>query len=62
LSFARQWLDDVPAIGLYESNFVYVHSKRAQTLDHTSALVSPQDRFADIRYWTVETDTVYKTP
>lgn len=62
VSFARQWLDDVPAIGLYQSNYIYVHSKRAETINQGSLVVSPQSRYADIPYWTVESEAVYKTP
>ena len=61
-SFAEEWLDDVPAIGIYQSNFVYVNSKKAETLRGGSMITSPSSRYADVVNWTVERETVYKTP
>lgn len=61
-AFARQWLADVPAIGLYQSNFVYVNSKAAHTLEPDEAVVSSEDHYANVRYWTAEQGTVFKTP
>jgi peptide/nickel transport system substrate-binding protein len=61
-AFAKQWLDDVPAIGLYQSVAEYVVNKHASAFDPSAALVSSQDRFADVLYWSVETESVYKTP
>ncbi len=62
LAFAKQWLDDVPAIGLYQSTAEYVASKQVKTIDAQSMLISPNDRYANILYWSVESKSVYKTP
>lgn len=61
-AFARQWLSDVPAIGLYQPVMQYVYSKHVQTLDPSSKLVSAYDRFANILDWSVNQKSVYKTP
>lgn len=61
-TFARQWLDDAPAIGLYQANMYYVHSKSSQTITNDEKLVSPNDRYDGVIYWTVEQGMVYKTP
>jgi peptide/nickel transport system substrate-binding protein len=61
-AFAAQWLDDVPAIGLYQSVAPYVVSKSAQTVSKNEHLVSAQDRYVNILYWNVQKQTVYKTP
>lgn len=61
-AFAKQWLDDVPAIALYQSVSEYIVNKRIQAFDPKITLVSSQDRFADILYWSVERESVYKTP
>lgn len=61
-SFAKVWLDDAPAIGLYQSNFTYVNTKKAQTLRPGSVITSSAARYADVTDWTVERETVYKTP
>jgi peptide/nickel transport system substrate-binding protein len=62
VAFARQWLDDIPAIGLYQSNFIYLHTKSTHAVDPTETIVSPDDHYANVRYWTAETGKVYKTP
>ncbi len=61
-AFAQQWLDDAPAIALYQSVSEYVVNKRAEAFNPQNILVSSQDRFADILYWSVERESVYKTP
>ena len=61
-AFARQWLSDVPAIGLYQSNFVYVHSKMTKAIENDEAIVSSDEHYANVRYWTAEKGTVYRTP
>jgi peptide/nickel transport system substrate-binding protein len=62
LTFARQWLLDVPAIGLYQSTLHYVSSKNVGTFDSSGTLVTPLDRYDDVRYWSVGTRTVFMTP
>ncbi|MFZ2544710.1 MAG: ABC transporter substrate-binding protein, partial [Candidatus Saccharimonadales bacterium] len=61
-AFAKQWLSDVPAIGLYQTNFVYIHSKATHALDSDEVIVSSDDHYANVRYWTAKSGTVYKTP
>lgn len=61
-AFAKQWLDDVPAIGLYQSVSEYVASRKAQTVNADTQLVSSNDRYANILYWSVNQESVYKTP
>lgn len=62
MNFARQWSGDVPAIGLYQSNFIYTHSKDTRSIDTDEKIVSPDDHYAGVRYWTAEQGRVYKTP
>ena len=62
VAFAKQWLADVPAIGLYQSNISYVHSKMTRTIGQDQRLISPIDRYSNIRFWTAEQRQVYKTP
>lgn len=61
-SFANQWIDDVPAIGLYQSVAEYVASRKAQTVNGDTTLVSSNDRYANVLYWSVNQEPVYKTP
>jgi len=62
LTFARQWVSDVPAIGLYQSTLHYVSSKGVNSFNALNKLVTPLDRYDDVRYWTVGTRTVFMTP
>lgn len=61
-SFARQWLADAPAIGLYQPTSQYVYNKHAMTIQPSERLVSPYDRYTNILYWSVSEKSVYKTP
>ncbi|MNU00004.1 hypothetical protein D3C72_2430130 [compost metagenome] len=62
ISFAKQWLQDVPAIGLYQPVAYYVHAKTSQSMNPATQLISTRDRYADVLYWTADQSTVYKTP
>lgn len=62
ITFAKQWIADVPAIGLYQSTAIYVHSDEVKTFDKTNVLNSATDRYSDILNWSVGTKSVYKTP
>lgn len=62
ITFARQWLTDVPAIGLYQSTAQYVNSRSVQTFDSQSFLNSPIDRYSDVLDWSAGSRSVYKTP
>jgi peptide/nickel transport system substrate-binding protein len=61
-AFVRQWIDDVPAIGLYQSVAQYAASNKVQAMDPHATLIAPQDRYANILYWSVNEESVYKTP
>lgn len=60
--FAQQWLDDTPAIGLYQAANEYVTVKGVHAIKGESSLISEADRYANILYWTVANKDVYKTP
>ena len=61
-SFLEHWLDDVPAIGLYQINLTYYFNRSARTFSENSRLSSPFDRFSDIQYWATEKGIRYRTP
>lgn len=61
-AFAKQWLEDVPAIGLYQPVAPYVVNKNMQSLSSNSTLISPFDRYANVLYWSAGNHSVYKTP
>jgi len=62
ITFAKQWIEDAPAIGLYQSTTNYVSSKNAASFNKKNVFVTPVDRYDDILYWSVGTRPVYKTP
>ena len=62
LSFARQWLSDIPAIGLFQSNLIYAHTKSTNVIARDEVIVSPNSHYANVKYWTAEVGRVFKTP
>ncbi len=62
VAFAHQWIDDAPAIGLYQATSEYAFNKHTHSLDTNTQLVSSYDRYADILDWSVNQRSVYKTP
>jgi len=61
-AFVNQWIDDVPAIGLYQAVAEYAHVRSSHSASSASKLISPYDRFSNIAEWSVNQRAVYKTP
>lgn len=61
-AFIKQWVDDVPAIGLYQPVAEYAYNRHLRTVDTNARLISPYDRFSNILDWSVEQKSVFKTP
>jgi peptide/nickel transport system substrate-binding protein len=61
-TFTRQWLNDVPAIGLYQATAQYVHTDGVHAIPNGARLTSAVDRYDSVLYWTVGDRTVFKTP
>lgn len=62
LTFARAWLSDIPAIGLYQSNITYIHTKSTRTIGPDEVIINPSDHYGGVLHWTAEKGRVYKTP
>ncbi len=62
VTFARQWLSDAPAVGLYQQVSTYVYNKNATAIPAGSTLVMSSDRYSSVSQWTVSRGPVYKTP
>ncbi len=60
--FAKQWLQDAPAIALYQPVTLYAADKNVHAVSDSSAYVTLADRYANVQYWTVSNRLVYKTP
>lgn len=60
--FLREWVADIPAIGLYQSEMIYVAADFATTFPESTTLTSPMSRFETVnRYATLRT-TRNRTP
>lgn len=62
VTFAKQWVEDIPAVGLYQSTMQYVYSKQVRAIDDESIFVTSIDRYSNISDWAAGQRTVYKTP
>lgn len=61
-SFLEHWVDDVPAIGIYQVNLSYYVSKNIRTFSEDDRLVTAVDRFVDVNYWSTEKTPKNRTP
>jgi peptide/nickel transport system substrate-binding protein len=50
-AFIRHWVDDVPAIGIYQVMIPYYFNTNVRKFSESNRLISPIDRFADVIYW-----------
>jgi len=62
VTFAKQWMLDAPAIGLFQATTQYVYSKSVHAIPAKVVMVSATDRYADVLYWTVGDRLVERTP
>ena len=61
-TFLSYWVDDVPAIGLYQANMTYIYNKNVRTYDENDVLVVELDRFMDVENWAANKGTKNLTP
>lgn len=61
-AFLRHWVNDVPAIGIYRSSLKYYYAQNSRIYTEDAKLTDALDRFADVRYWASEKNTVNMTP
>ena len=61
-NFLNYWVNDVPAIGLYQPNLTYIYNKNVQPYHDNIHLVDPTDRFSDICEWAAVKGTKNRTP
>jgi peptide/nickel transport system substrate-binding protein len=60
--FAQQWLDDAPAVGLYQAAMEYAYRPSVRPEISAGGVASEPDRYADILYWSAMQEQVYNTP
>lgn len=61
-AFIAQWVEDAPAVGLYQAVAEYAYNKHIHSVDNSYKLISAYDRFTNVLDWSVNQRQVYKTP
>lgn len=62
VTFAKQWMTDAPAIGLFQATAQYISSNNVHSIANEQKLVSTTDRYSTVLYWTVGDRLVQRTP
>ena len=62
VSFLQHWIEDVPAIGVYQVNISYFFDKNSKTFSEDNSLATAIDRFNDVEYWAIEKTIKNRTP
>ena len=61
-TFLKAWVDDVPAIGVYQVNLAYFMNKNVRSFSSENRLVTATDRFEDVNNWATEKTSKNRTP
>lgn len=61
-TFLRRWVNDVPAIGIYQASLVYYFNRNVRAFSEEDRLVYTTDRFVDVEYWAVNKAAKNRTP
>lgn len=62
ITFAKEWLSDAPAIGIYQATSQYIHTQNVHTDLDTRRLISSADRYSGVMIWSVGSRNVFMTP
>ena len=58
----RQWVEDVPSIGIAQTNMSYFYNKNVSTFSEDNRLVYTTDRFNDVEHWGAQKTRKNRTP
>ncbi len=58
----KQWVEDVPAIGIARTNLSYFYNKNVSIFSEDNRLVYAVDRFNDVEYWGAQKTRKNRTP
>ena len=61
-SFLNYWVEDAPAIGIYQVDFSYYVNRNVRSYSSDNHLVTALDRFIDVEYWATEKTIKNRTP
>ena len=60
--FLERWVEDVPAIGLYQTTLPYFVNRNVRAFSQENRLVTSTDRFIDIENWATKKTIKNRTP
>lgn len=60
--FVKRWQSDAAALPLYRPTVEYIKLPSATAMPNGAELVNATDRYANVIYWSVRQEAVYKTP
>ena len=60
--FLERWVEDVPAIGLYQTTLPYFVNRNVRAFSQENRLVTASDRFIDIENWATKKTIKNRTP
>jgi|GEM_PF-173857 len=60
--FLERWVEDVPALGIFQTNLSYYVNTNVRTFSEDNKLVYATDRFTDINHWGATKTTKNRTP
>lgn len=61
-NFLNYFVDEVPALGIYQTNMLYLANKNVRTYSQENHLVTSVDRLMDVERWGMEKTTKNRTP
>lgn len=61
-TFLKSWVEDAPAIGIYQVNLSYFVNRSVRSFSEDLRLVSATDRFSDVSFWATEKTSKNRTP
>ncbi len=61
-TFLNYWVNDVPAIGIYQPNMAYYFNKNTRNFSEDNHLITTLDRFEDVNYWGAVPTKLNRTP
>ena len=61
-TFLKSWVEDVPAIGIYQIDLSYFVNKNVRSFSEDNRLVTATDRFEDVSFWATEKVQKNRTP
>ncbi|MBQ2638795.1 hypothetical protein IJF91_01895 [Candidatus Saccharibacteria bacterium] len=61
-NFLKYFVEDVPALGIYQTNYNYFVNKNVRSFSSENKLVTPLERFIDVKRWGIEPISKNRTP